>query len=405
MIPIFAWRNMWRNKLRGAIIISAVTVGIFAGIFLIAFSNGMVNSRVDAVISTEISQIQLHKPGFLDNDQFSLFFDANDSLIQKISKFPHVIAVSKRIIINSMVASAETGIGVKITGVDPEQESKVTKLYTKIVEGKYLSETGRNPVFISEHLAQKLKVGLHNKIILTVQDVNKNITGGAFRIAGIYRTDNLIFDEANIFVRNNDLERLTGISQNAAHEIAIALDKNSNTDTVTKNISKAFPQLEVKNWLQLSPDAGALVGAMNQYTYIFTIIILIALCFGIVNTMLMVIMERMSELGMLMAIGMNRTRIFIMIMLETIFLSLTGGVLGISLGWAISKYFEKSGIDLYFWKEAFGEMGFSSLIYPVVETQVIVMTTIMVVIAGIVSALYPALKAMNLKPAQAIHSI
>jgi putative ABC transport system permease protein len=405
MIPIFAWRNLWRNKLRSIIIISAVTVGIFAGIFLIAFSNGMVNSRVDAVISNEISHIQLHKTGFLENNQFSLSFICSDSTLEKISKIADVKAVTKRIIINSMVASAETGIGVKIIGVDPQKECKVTNLYTKIIKGKYLSETGRNPVIISERLAQKLNVSLHNKIILTVQDVNKNITGGAFRIAGIYRTDNMIFDEANIFVRNSDLCRITGISANNAHELAILLDKNSDVNTMTQILSKEFPQFEVKNWLQLSPDAGALVGAMNQYTYIFTIIILIALCFGILNTMLMVIMERMSELGMLMAIGMNRTRIFIMIMLETIFLSLTGGLLGISIGWATSNYFEKSGIDLYFWKEAFGEMGFSSLIYPVVETQVIIITTVMVVIAGIVSALYPAIKAMNLKPAQAIHSI
>lgn len=405
MIPIFAWRNMWRNKLRSVIVISAFTVGIFAGIFLIAFSNGMINSRVDAVIGIEISHIQLHKPGFLDNNQFSLRFIVNDSILEKLVQTPHVLAVSKRIVINSMIASAEAGMGVKITGVDPVHECSVTSLHSKVIEGKYLEETGRNPVVISERLARKLKVGLHNKIILTVQDENMNITGGAFRISGIYRTDNLIFDEANIFVRNNDIARLTGISTNEVHEVAVLLDGNKHTEATTQFLLKSFPQLEVKNWLQLSPDAGALVGAMNQYTYIFTIIILLALCFGIVNTMLMVIMERVRELGMLMAIGMDRVKVFSMIMLETIFLSLTGGVMGIVLGWSASKYFEETGIDLYFWKEAFGEIGFSSLIHPVIETQVIVFTAIMVVIAGLVSALYPAFKASHLKPAQAIHTI
>jgi putative ABC transport system permease protein len=405
MIPIFAWRNMWRNKLRSLIIITAFTIGIFAGIFIIAFFNGMVDSRVESVISTEMSHIQLHRPGFMDNDQFSLRFVVNDTFMEKLLHTPHVAAASKRIIINSMIASAETGTGVKITGVDPQQEMKVTRLYTKIIEGEYLSETGRNPVVISEKLAKKLKVGLHNKIILTLQDEDKNITGGAFRIVGIYRTDNLIFDEANIFVRNNDIARLTGISPDDVHEVAVLLDKNESTESVTKILSDSFPRLEVKNWLQLSPDAGALVSAMNQYTYIFTIIILLALCFGIVNTMLMVIIERMRELGMLMAIGMNRIRVFSMIMLETVFLSLTGGILGILSGWAASVYFMKKGIDLYFWKEAIGEIGFSSLVYPVVETPVIFYTAVLVIIAGIVSALYPALKAIRIKPAQAIRSI
>lgn len=405
MIPIFAWRNLWRNKLRSAIIIAAFTIGIFAGVFLIAFSNGMINSRVNAVIGTEMSHIQLHKPGFMENDQFSLRFVANDSLLNKIASSPHVIAVSKRIIVNSMVASAETGMGVKITGVDPVAESKVTNLPSKVFEGKYLSETGRNPVVISERLAQKLNVSLHNKIIITVQDENKDITGGAFRVVGIYHTENMLFDEANIYVRNTDLARLTGISANQAHEIAVLLDKNDNTEAVTKQLSAEFPNMDVKNWLQLSPDAGALVGAMNQYTYIFTVIILLALCFGIVNTMLMVIMERIRELGMLMAIGMNRARVFGMIMLETVFLSLTGGILGILLGWLASNHFEKSGINLYFWKEAFGEMGFSSMIYPAIDDSVIFYTAIMVVIAGIVSAIYPALKAIRLKPVEAIRSI
>jgi len=405
MILIFAWRNLWRNKLRSAIIIAAFTIGIFAGVFLIAFSNGMINSRVDAVIGTEMSHIQLHKPGFMENDQFSLRFNTNDSLLNKITNSPHVVAASKRIIVNSMIASAETGMGVKITGVDPLTESKVTNLHSKIFEGKYLSEKGRNPVVISEQLAHKLNVNLHNKIIITVQDENKDITGGAFRIVGIYRTENMLFDEANIYVRNNDLARLTGISVNEAHEIAVLLDKNDNTEAVTQQLSTEFPKMEVKNWLQLSPDAGALVGAMNQYTYIFTVIILLALCFGIVNTMLMVIMERIRELGMLMAIGMNRVRVFGMIMLETVFLSLTGGILGILLGWIVSDHFEKSGINLYFWKEAFGEMGFSSMIYPAIDNSVIFYTALMVVIAGVVSAIYPALKAIRLKPVEAIRSI
>ena len=405
MILIFAWRNLWRNKLRSAIIIAAFTIGIFAGVFLIAFSNGMINSRVNAVIGTEISHIQLHKPGFMENDQFSLRFVANDSLMNKIDSSPHVVAASRRIIVNSMIASAETGMGVKITGVDPLAESKVTNLHDKIFQGKYLSYTGRNPVVISERLAQKLNVSLHNKIIITVQDENKDITGGAFRIVGIYRTENMLFDEANIYVRNTDLARLTGISILEAHEIAVRLDKNDNTEAVTKQLSTKFPKMDVKNWLQLSPDAGALVGAMNQYTYIFTIIILLALCFGIVNTMLMVIMERIRELGMLMAIGMNRAKVFGMIMLETVFLSLTGGTLGILIGWIVSNHFEKSGINLYFWKEAFGEMGFSSMIYPAIDNSVIVYTAILVVIAGVVSSIYPALKAIRLKPVEAIRSI
>jgi putative ABC transport system permease protein len=394
---------MWRNKLRSSIIITAVTLGIFAGIFLTAFTSGMINSRIQSIISTEISHIQIHQPGFLDNDQFSLLIQNADSIVNDVMKTPGVVASSKRIIINSMVASAETGTGVKIIGIDPENERKVTDLNTKIINGKYLDSTGRNPVVISERLSRKLKVGLKNKIIITVQDINKNITGGAFRVVGIYRTDNMIFDEANIFVRGTDLSRLTGLNGDEAHEIAILLHKNE-TDVITKTLSAQFPNLEVKSWQQLSPEAGYLVSAMNQYMFIFIIVILIALCFGIINTMLMVIMERIHELGMLMAIGMNRMRVFTMIMLETVYLSLTGGITGLLLGYIAIRYFEKAGINLFFWKEAFSEIGYSSFIYPVVDSKTMIVTAFLVILAGVISALYPAYKALKLNPSEAIRT-
>lgn len=403
MIPSFAWRNLWRNKLRSFIIILAVTLGIFAGIFLTAFTNGMINSRIQSIISTEMSHIQIHQPGFLDNDQFSLMIGNADSIVRLVRDTPGVVAASKRIIINSMVASAETVTGVKITGIDPEYEMKVTDLSSKIISGRFLDSTDRNSVVISEKLAQKLKVSLKNKIIITVQDVNKNITGGAFRIAGIFRTDNSMFDEANIFVRGTDLSRLTGLKGHEAHEIAILLNKNE-TDAVSKTLSGMFPNLEVRSWQQLSPEAGYLVSAMNQYMFIFIIVILIALCFGIVNTMLMVIMERIHELGMLMAIGMNRARVFAMIMLETVFLSLTGGITGLILGYTAIKYFAKAGINLYFWKEAFSELGYSAYIYPVIDSKTMSITAILVMIAGIFSALYPAYKALKLNPSEAIRT-
>jgi putative ABC transport system permease protein len=146
MISSFAWRNLWRNKLRSFIIIAAVTLGIFAGIFLTAFTNGMINSRIQSIISTEMSHIQIHQPGFLDNDQFSLLIENADSIVNLVRKTPDVVAATKRIIINSMVASAATGTGVRIVGIDPENESKVTDLSSKLISGKYLDTTERNPL-------------------------------------------------------------------------------------------------------------------------------------------------------------------------------------------------------------------------------------------------------------------
>ncbi len=404
MISSFAWRNLWRNKLRSGVIITAVTLGIFAGIFMIAFMNGMINDRLQSIIGLEMSHIQIHKPGFLDNDQFSIYLSNGDSVVQAIENNQLVQAATKRLIVNSMVASAETSLGVKIAGVDPEKEQLVTGLSSRIIEGKYLDETGKNPIVISERLAQKLKIGLKNKVVITVQDINQDITGAPFRVVGIYRTDNMLFDEANVYVRHTDLAHLTGLDASATHEIAIKLRENSATTEATSFLKEQFPSFEVKNWQELSPEAGYLSSAMDQYMFIFIVIILMALSFGIVNTMLMVIMERVRELGMLMCIGMNRARVFKMIMLETIYLSLTGGVIGVVLGYFISQYFETAGINLYFWKDAFAEMGYSAMVYPVIEWHTMIVVSIMVVIAGVLSALYPAYRALKLNPSEAVRS-
>jgi len=382
-------------------VIIAITLGVFAGIFIMAFANGMVEERIKAIITTEISHIQIHRPGFKDNNDFSLRIDNANSIIPLIEKTKNVAAVSKRLVISSLAASAETNTGVKILGIIPEEQKNVSNLHTKIIDGKYFEGVEKNPVVIGQKLAEKLKVSVHKKIIITVQDIHTNIISGAFRVAGIYKTDNDLFDEANIFVRYDDLANLTGLKGTEAHEIAILLNKNENTDKVKEQLKNELPDLEVKDWMEISPEAGYLVSAMDQYMAVIIIIILLALCFGIINTMLMVVLERVHELGMLIAIGMSKLKVFGMVMLETVYLSVTGGIIGIASGFIICKHLEKVGLDLYFWKDVYSSFGYSSFIYPVVNLRLIVFTGIMVILMGIISAIYPAFKALKLNPAEA----
>jgi len=404
MLWILSWKNIWRNKLRSIVVIVAVTLGVFAGIFMIAFMNGMVDDRIKSVIRTEISHIQIHQTDFKENNDFSLRINSTDSIIQKIIKTKHVAAASKRIIISSLAASAETNTGVKIIGITPDEEKTVTNIGNKIINGKYFENSKKNTVVIGKKLAEKLKVKIKNKIIITLQDINKNIISGAFRVEGIYETDNAMYDEVNIFVRYNDLCGLTGINYTEAHEIAVLLDNNENTENVKQQLKKNNPDLEVQDWMELSPEAGYLVSVMDQYMFIFILIILLALGFGIVNTMLMVVLERVKEIGMLMAVGMNKLRVFFMIMLETVYLSLTGGMIGIIAGYIVCKHLEKVGLNLYFWKEAYSSIGYSSFIYPAIDFKMLVFTALMVILTGILSALYPARKALKLNPAESIRA-
>ena len=401
MLGSLSWKNIWRNKLRSSTVIAAVALGVFAGVFMIALMNGMIDSRLQAIIHTEISSIQIHNPEFLANSDFSRRIPDADKVVQRVNEMDHVISVSKRLVITSMIASAEANTGVKILGVTPDMERKVTNICDKMIKGSYFNSNKKNAIVIGKKLAEKLKIGLNKKVVITLQDANMNITGGAFRVVGIYETDNSLFDESTVYVRYNDLCALTGLDTTEVHEIAVMIDKDSNSGLIRNVLKFNFPELDIQDWTQLSPEAGYLISAMNQYLYIFVLVIMLALCFGIVNTMLMAVLERVKEVGMLMAIGMNKIRIFFMLMLETLYLSITGGFIGIILGYFLCRYLGKAGLNLYFWEEAYKSIGYSSVIYPEIDLNMIAFTALMVVLTGIFSTLYPAYKALKLNPADA----
>ncbi len=402
MIWSVSWRNVWRSKTRSLVIITAITLGVFAGVYIVAFMFGWVNQRVASVINTEMSHIQIHHPEYLETYEIHDLIPNTDEIVSQLSSLKSVKAVSDRVIATCMVASAETGSGVQLVGVDPEREMLVTNIHQKVVDGEYFNGVKTNPIVIGEKLAEKLKVKVRSKVVVTITEMDGTLTGGAFRVAGIYRTSNTSYDEMKAFVRADDIRRLVGLDENAGHEIAVLLNENGTEKLIAKEISEMHPNLQVLTWTQLLPEMEMLNENMNLMLYIFVGIIMLALGFGIVNTMLMVILERVKELGMLMAVGMNRLRVFTMIVLETVFLSLTGGIIGIVLAVMLTAITGKTGIDLSLWAQGLNSFGYDSVIYPEIGFDSIVGVTILVIITGVISAIYPARKAIKLKPAEAI---
>ncbi|RLD83133.1 MAG: ABC transporter permease, partial [Bacteroidetes bacterium] len=373
-----SWRNVWRNKLRSLVIFTAIAIGVFASVFTTAFMQGMSDQRIESAIKTEISFIQLHNPKFEEAQDINALINKIDEKKKKISEIPNVSGQSERIVINEMAASAETSSGVRLYGINTEDEFKVTNINEKLIEGEFFDGIKRNPVVIGHKLADKLNLKLRSKIIFTFQDYEGNLTGGAFKIAGIYKTSNSMFDESTIFVRKSDLQRLTMIPENSAHEIVVNLDNQEFDKMVKTKIVELFLDTKTKLWTELKPELALFNEVMGMYMYIFVGIILFALGFGIVNTMLMVVLERVKEIGMLLAVGMNRMRVFKMIVLETVFLSLTGGFVGIVLGGLVSQYYSVNPIDLSIWSAGLSKIGWSSLVNTSISFESLIGITLMV---------------------------
>ena len=402
VILIVAWRNVWRNKLRSMVIVAAIAIGVFAGIFVSAFMKGMTKQRVASAIKTELSYIQIHNPKFRELEDVDALISDEQNKCDNIKRIVNVSGVSSRIIINGMAASAETSSGVKLLGVDPKDEQQVTNIDKKIISGRFLEGIKHNPVLIGAKLAETLNLKLKSKIIITFLDYQSELTGGAFRVSGIFQTANSVFDETTVFVRKADLQKLANIPLNEAHEILVNLNDNQADKTVKSKITNLYPKEEVLLWTELKPELAYITQISDLYMYIFVGIILFTLGFGIVNTMLMVVLERVKEIGMLLAVGMNKIRVFTMIVLETVFLSLTGGIIGIVLGGIVSNYFSVHPIDLALWADGLSSMGWDSLVYTSISFSMLFQVAGMLILTGIFAAIYPARKALKLKPADSL---
>ncbi len=402
MILSVSWRNVWRSKTRSFVILFAIALGIFTGVFNYAFYNGMAIQRIQSAISTEASHIQIHPKGYLENPEEKNYISNALNIANQIAIQDSVKATCARFIVQGMIQSPTTSTGIKIMGVHPDKEKEVTNLYTKIIDGAYFEGIKRNPVVIGKKLADKLKLKVRSKVVITFADASGYISGASFRVAGIYQTSNTMYDNSNIFVRSQDLTSLYDVNDVDAHEIAVLLDHSEYVPDMLSKIQSSYGEYDVKEWREILPQVSMLESSLDISMYIFMIIILLALIFGIINTMLMAVLERTKELGMLMSIGMNKSRVFKMIMVETVFLSLIGGVVGIAMGIVVTVLTAQSGIDISHVAEGFGAMGYDSMVYPVLKIRNIVDVVVMVFFTGLLAALYPAWKALKLKPAEAL---
>jgi len=407
MIWIIAWKNIWRNKVRSLVVIMAIAFGLFGGVFSSAVMRGMGDQRIREAVARETAHLQIHHPEYIDDNEIKYTIDADTGrLIIRLSTEPGILAWSSRIRFPAMGSSATAGSGIMIYGIDPLREKIVSEISGMICDscGDYFPGEKKDQIVIGKILADKLNLRLHSRIVLTFQDLEGNLTGAAFRICGIYRTNNAVFDEVTVFVRKPVIASLAGLDSLEFHEVAIRLKDPDDLKKVENDLQKSFPRLLVRSWKEVDPLVGILGDLLNLWLYLFMGIILLALGFGIINTMLMVILERTRELGMLTAIGMDKRKVFFMIMLESVYLSLTGAVIGMLLGWLLTIYTAWTGINLNAFARGFEKIGYSPILYPSLNIQFFIILALMVIAIGILASVYPARKALRLNPSEAVRT-
>jgi len=412
-----SWKNIWRNKVRSSVIITAIAIGLFSGTFMFSFMNGWILGTIDSDIRTQYSHIQIHNSDFLANNDISAYFFADDvrrgvlntpgNSEPETGRMPYAPTIAFRLNLNGMLASSHNALGITAKAVFPDEEMLVTDVWKHIADtmGGFFTDDIRMPIVISSRTAEKLRVRLRSRIVFTFQDMNGDIQNLAFRVVGIYHTTNAIFDQATAFVRYTDIFPYTALPENAVHEAALLFPSIEEANQAFPVLKEKFPDKTVRLWSDLNPALAMYFSYTEFMGLIILGIFLFALSFGIINTMLMAVLERTHELGMLRAIGMSKRNVFSMIMLETVFLTFVGSIIGIILGIAVILPTMETGINLSFMMEdQFEDFGFSSIIYPIFSLAMLMQIVGLVLLAGFFSAIYPARKALKLKPLDAMRS-
>ena len=404
MLLAISWRNVWRNRGRSLVVIGSIVVGIWVIVFLQGFMNSFVVGYIDAVIKNEISHIQIHQPDFKTDYDVQFVIPNGLDVVAKAKEDPRVRAISPRTLTNGMVASSRKASGVRIMGIDPAMEASVTRHDSLVVDGQYFDGIKRHPAVIGKKLADELGVKIRSKIVLTFQDADRNITAGAFRVAGIVETSAININEGIVFVTRDDLNDLLGLPE-AVHEIAVYLETPEEENAMIDTLNGENPGLLVESWRKIAPELELFMTMTESFLWVFLGIIMFALALGIINSMLMAVLERFKELGMLMAVGMNKTRVYLMIVFETIFLSVVGGPVGIFLGYMTMEGLGRTGIDLTNYSEALKQYGYDTILYPFLDSGTYYTIAVAVIVTAFVGALYPAYKAIKLSPVEALHKI
>ena len=384
--------------------ILSVVFGILGGIIMIAMSYGLNEERMNNAVETYLSHVQIHNNLFREDYNIKHTINNLDNLEKSLNEDERVVSYTKRIILNGMLSNSNGSYGIQIKGVNPETEKKVTNTHEKLIEGEYFNSKRDNTILVGKKLADKLNLNLKSKVVITFQDEFNELTSLLYRVEGIFKSGNSRYDESNVFVKNlsitKNLPSFTGI-----HEIPILLTDIELRSSVKKDLIQLSQNNIVETWDDISKDLAYANEMLAAVLYIFMMITLTGLSFGIVNTMLMAILERKKEIGMLMSIGMNRYKIFLMICFETTFLSMIALPFGLISSYLIVEYYSVVGIDLSIVEAGLENFGVGTRLYLKVPQEQYVVVAIIVFMISIISSIFPSLRALKINPVEATKTI
>ncbi|WP_321493097.1 FtsX-like permease family protein [uncultured Desulfobacter sp.] len=402
-----AWRNVWRNPKRTGIILTAIIIGAWSMLAFCALSRGVMDSALESALNTLTGHIQIQHPLFREDPAVENRIKAPDAVATLLNKnLPPGAAWAFRIQAPGVASNARESQGITIVGIDPQKEPALSFYGHNTAQGRLLTPGDDRGIVVGQALLDTFETKIGHKLVLMTQDANLDTASQAFKIRGSFRADMEATEKQYVFITLNAAQKLLGIG-NDVSLACIRLPGKTTLDPVELDrtvaaLNKGMPRdLTILTWMELLPLLQGYLSMFDRFMLLWYLVIFIAMAFGLVNTMLMAVLERTREFGLLKALGLKPVRIAGNVLLESLILLVTGLVAGNLLGMVTIQCLS-GGIDMSFMAQGSEFFGMGRLVVPFVTPMDFCLVNAVIAGLGIFVCLYPAAKAAGITPVDAM---
>ncbi|MDH3354493.1 MAG: FtsX-like permease family protein [Chromatiales bacterium] len=408
-----AWKNLWRNKRRTLITGFSISLGVFLSVTFTGTGDYTYTNMIDASATMGLGHVTVEAKGFNDSPTLDKRLKNTAKLRSEIMQLDNVSNATVRIMGQAMFASASKSVGGSFLAINPTTESAEFNLLIRaITEGEIFSTNDHRGIIIGSVMAEKLKLKLGKKIVYTTTDVNGDIVGEVARIRAIFKTGLDEVDGAMVLLPIDQVRKTLGYTHDEASMITVIIADQRRAEEMSVQIAAIInnDEIETLSWQQTQRDLMGLITVDKTTNYLSQILIGLVIAAGILNTLLMGVMERTREFGIMMAIGMPPSVLFRLVILESFWLAILGLIMGVIITSPWYYYLYYIGLDF---TEMFDEMGGYSaggvLLDPVIHVRLF-KESIIAILSGVfsltlISGLYPAWKAVKTNPVDTLKTI
>ncbi len=333
-----AWRNLWRNKKRTLITISSIFFGVIFAILMNSMRVGSLSNMIDNIVHCYSGYIQIHAQNYWEDKTINNSFTITDSLTQKISNIKEISKTTSRLEYFALSSSKDKTKGSFIVGVDPENEDKITNLSKWICSGSYLKNNDKG-ILIGINLAKYLNVSVNDTLVLIGQGYHGISAAGKYKIKGIFKFPSPEFNKQMIFMDINNCRDLFS-ADNLITSVVIMVNDYSNVSSAMEKLHNSVSKkYEVLSWEDMQPELVQLIEGKKAGGNIIILILFMIIAFGILGTVIMMAAERKKELAVMIAIGMQKIKLFKILFLETLLIGIIGVISGVIFCLPVIAYY------------------------------------------------------------------